>query len=139
MPPCHDHRHASPRHRARRAGPGSPRPRPGARRRLRDGRGRGSRREGAVLPEARWAAGQARLLLALLAPGAGRAAVDRAAVPVSRHRRADHLLLDPRGDGLQRALRKDAVLSLLAWVTRGWLTTIPDKVKEGVVFAALLV
>jgi len=25
-----------------------------------------------------------------------------------------------------------------AWVTRGWLTGIPDKVKEGVLFAALL-
>src|SRR2546421_10353444 len=26
-----------------------------------------------------------------------------------------------------------------AWVTRGWLTTVPDKVKEAVVFAVLLV
>ena len=24
------------------------------------------------------------------------------------------------------------------WVTRGWLTGIPDKVKEGVLFAVLL-
>src|SRR5207244_7487550 len=66
-----------------------------------------------VLPARRGAAGQARLLLALVAAGAGRAPVDRAAVPVSRQRGADAVLRDPRRYGLQRALREDAALPLL--------------------------
>src|SRR6266542_3735554 len=55
----------------------------------------------------------ARLLLALLAPGAGRAALDRAALLVPRNGRAAGVLRGPRGDGLQRAVREDAVLPLL--------------------------
>src|SRR2546427_4675631 len=70
------------------------------------------RGEGAVLPTRRRAAGQARLLLALVAPGARRPAVDPAALLVSRLRRPAAVLRRARGHGLQRPVREDAVLPL---------------------------
>src|SRR5207249_8229296 len=82
-----DDLHAHPRHDARRAGARPARPRRCPRLRLRRGRGRRPRGEGAVLPTRRRAAGQARLLLALVAPGARRPAVDPAALLVSGLRR----------------------------------------------------
>src|SRR5207244_13549462 len=54
------------------------------------------------------------LLVAVIAAGAGLISLDRAALPVPRQRRADHFLRGPRGDGLQRAVREDAVLPILA-------------------------
>src|SRR6266542_478328 len=106
-------RRVSARPRARRAGDGLERARCRSRVRLRGRRGRGSRAQGALLRAGGRPAGQARLLLALLAPGAGRAALDRAALLVPRNGRAAGVLRGPRGDGLQRAVREDAVLPLL--------------------------
>src|SRR2546426_1758451 len=57
---------------------------------------------------------QTRLLLAILAAGAGCAALDRAVVRVSRNAAADPVLRNSRGDGLQCPLREDAVLPVLS-------------------------
>src|SRR5207247_1660821 len=102
-----------PCHHARRAGDGTRSPRHGARLRVRRRSGRGPRPQSPVLSPHRGAAGQARLLLALLAPGTLGAALDPAPLLVPRHGRAAGVLCDPRGDGLQRAVREDALLSLL--------------------------
>jgi len=82
--------------------------------------------------------GQTRLLLAILAAGAGGAALDRAVVRVSRNAAADPVLLDSCGDGLQYPFRRRCRSTVLSMGHARVADEHPRQGEGGIVFVLLL-